>query len=74
MTRTGNARISGLTFLLYIAAGIASMMMAGRAGVTSVLAVLTSFCALVLGVMLWAITREVDPRKVPAEHLEGLEK
>src|SRR3954470_5694408 len=61
MTRTGNARLAGFTFLLYIAAGIASMMMAGRAGVTSVLAVLTSFCALVLGVTLWAITREVDP-------------
>jgi hypothetical protein len=61
MTRTWNARLAGFTFLLYIAAGIASMMMAGRAGVTSVLAVLTSFCALVLGVTLWAITREVDP-------------
>src|SRR5437879_12149266 len=60
MTRTTNARLAGLTFLFYIVAGIASMMMAGRAGVTSVLAVLTSFCALVLGVTLWAITREVD--------------
>jgi hypothetical protein len=37
------------------------MTMTGHAGVTSVLAVLTSFCALVLGVTLWAITREVDP-------------
>jgi len=61
MTRTSNARLAGFTFLLYIAAGIASMKVAGHAGATSVLAVLTSFCALVLGVTLWAITREVDP-------------
>src|SRR5436309_4473668 len=61
MTRTSNARLAGFTFLLYIAAGIASMQVAGHAGATSVLAVLTSFCALVLGVTLWAITREVDP-------------
>jgi Domain of unknown function (DUF4386) len=61
MTRTWNARLAGFTFLLYIAAGIASMKVAGHAGATSVLAVLTSFCALVLGVTLWAITREVDP-------------
>lgn len=61
MTRTWNARLAGFTFLLYIAAGIVSMMVAGHAGVRSVLAVLTSFCALVLGVTLWAITREVDP-------------
>ena len=45
MTRTWNARLAGFTFLLYIAAGIASMKVAGQAGVTSVLAVLTSFCA-----------------------------
>jgi hypothetical protein len=55
-----NARLAGVTFLLYLVAGIAAMIMAGRAEVTSVLSVLTSFCALVLGVTLWAITREVD--------------
>jgi hypothetical protein len=61
MTRTSNARIAGLAFLLYIAAGIASMQLAGNTGATSVLNVLMSFCAMLLGVTLWAITREVDP-------------
>ncbi len=60
MTRTTNARLAGLTLLFYLAAGIAAMIMAGHAEATSVLAVLTSFSALVLGVTLWAITREVD--------------
>jgi hypothetical protein len=60
MTQTTNARVAGAAFLLYFAAGIAAMMMAGRAEVTTLLAVLTSFCALVLGVTLWAITRDVD--------------
>ena len=59
MVRTTNARLAGVTLLVYLVVGIASMM-AGRAEVTSVLAVVTSFCALVLGVTLWAITREVD--------------
>jgi hypothetical protein len=61
MTRAATARLAGFTFLFYVVVGIASMTMTGHAGVTSVLAVLTSFCALVLGVTLWAITREVDP-------------
>jgi Domain of unknown function (DUF4386) len=60
MTAQTNARLAGATFLFYLVAGIAAMIMAGRAEVTSVLSVLTSFCALVLGVTLWALTREVD--------------
>ena len=60
MTRTTNARIAGFAFLFYIAAGIASMV-AGRSHATAVLTILTSFSALVLGVTLYAITREVDP-------------
>jgi hypothetical protein len=60
VTTQTNARLAGVTFLLYLVAGIAAMIMAGRAEVTSVLSLLTSFCALVLGVTLWAITREVD--------------
>jgi Domain of unknown function (DUF4386) len=60
MTRTSNARLAGVAFLLYIVAGIASMMLARHPEVVSVLAILTSFCALVLGVTLWAITRDVD--------------
>jgi len=60
MTRTTNARIAGFTFLFYIAAGIGTMTMAGRPHATSVLSLLTSFSALVLGVTLYAITREQD--------------
>jgi Domain of unknown function (DUF4386) len=55
-----NARLAGFTFLLYIAAGISSLALASRAHVTDVLTVVTSFCALVLGVTLYAITRGQD--------------
>jgi hypothetical protein len=61
MTRTTNARLAGVTYLVYLAAGIASLVLAGRAHATDVLGVLTSFSALVLGVTLYAITREQDP-------------
>jgi hypothetical protein len=81
MTRTTNARIAGVTFLFYIAAGIASMVLFGAATsgegvaarlagiaqyasnirITVVLDLLQSFSALVLGVTLYAITREQDP-------------
>ena len=61
MTRTTNARIAGFTFLFYIAAGIASLILSGRPHATDVLSLLTSFSALVLGVTLYAITREQDP-------------
>jgi hypothetical protein len=61
MTRTTNARIAGFAFLFYIAAGIASMVLARRAHATELLTLLTSFSALVLGVTLYAITREQDP-------------
>ena len=60
MTRRSNARIAGVTILVYFVAGIASLVLAGRAHATDVLSVLTSFCALVLGVTLYAITREQD--------------
>jgi hypothetical protein len=61
MTRTTNARIAGVTFLFYIAAGLASLVLAGNAPATAVLGLMTSFSALVLGVTLYAITREQDP-------------
>jgi hypothetical protein len=81
MTRTTNARIAGFTFLFYIAAGILSMVVFGKAAggteiaarlaniaqhltevrVVFVLALLQSFCAIVLGVTLYAITRDEDP-------------
>ena len=55
------ARIAGFTFLFYIAAGIASLALAGQTQATDVLSVLTSFSALVLGVMLYTLTREQEP-------------
>lgn len=81
MTLRANARIAGVTFLVYIAATIASMVLFSRAtggeGVaaqlagiaqhatavrlTIVLGLLGNFCALVLAVTLYAITREQDP-------------
>ncbi|HYN63362.1 MAG TPA: DUF4386 domain-containing protein [Candidatus Limnocylindrales bacterium] len=81
MTRRTNARIAGFTFFFYIAVGIISMVLFGRATggegiaaklagiaqhateirVYAVLILLTSLSALVLGVTLYAITREEDP-------------
>ncbi|HLJ46669.1 MAG TPA: DUF4386 domain-containing protein [Bryobacteraceae bacterium] len=80
MTRTENAKIAGTTFLVYIVAGIASMVVFGRAttgigieeklagiaqhptavGVVIVLGFVQCFAALVLGITLYAITREQD--------------
>lgn len=80
MTRTTNARIAGATFLIYIAAGMASMALSGsatsgadvaarianagqHAGVlrlTILLTLVQSFSALILGVTLWSLTRDVD--------------
>jgi hypothetical protein len=60
MTRTTNARTAGVTFLVYIAAGIASMVLARRGQPTELLTAITSFAALVLGVTLYAITRDED--------------
>ena len=80
MTRATNARIAGFTFLIYIAAGITSMMLTARAttgsGVAAQLATIAqhatdvrltilltlvmNLSALVLGVTLYAITREQD--------------
>lgn len=80
MTRTTNARIAGFAFLVYIAGGITSLILFGRAsrgdGIVARLASLSqhtsdlgplvllgfvqSFSAVVLGVSLWAITREQD--------------
>ena len=80
MTRATNARIAGFTFLLYIAAGITSMVLSRRAasgegmanrlatiaahatdvGVLVLLGFVQCFSALVLGVTLWALTRDED--------------
>ena len=81
MTRTTNARIAGVAFLVYIAVGITDMVINGRAKagadaaaklasiaqhtsdirVTVLFGMIEVFCALVLAVTLWAITRDVDP-------------
>ena len=60
MRRSTNATVAGVTFLVYIVAGIASLALAGRADVTAVLTLVTSFSALVLGVTLYAITQGQD--------------
>jgi len=60
VTRTTNARLAGIAFLLYIAAGLAGMGLQGRPHATAVLSLMTSFCALVLGVTLYALTRDED--------------
>lgn len=82
MTRRTNARLAGITLLLYIMAGIAHMMLFSQAtggaegtpatlasisrhaSLVSVSIILTLFeaaCALMLGVTLHALTRDVDP-------------
>lgn len=60
MTRRTNARIAGFTFLIYIAVGLSSLAFPRTAPAAALLPVLTSFSALVLGVTLYAITREQD--------------
>lgn len=60
MTRRTNAKLAGFTFLFYIVVGITSLSMAGRTHVTDVLTIFTSLSALVLGVTLYALTREQD--------------
>lgn len=81
MTRRTNARVAGLTFLVYIAVAFPSMVLMNRAtaGVGTaaklaslaqhasdvrlaiVLDLVSCFCALVLAVTLYAITRDEDP-------------
>ncbi len=55
------ARVAGFTFLFYIAAGMTSMGLPRQPNVKDVLALLTSFSALVLGVTLYLLTREQGP-------------
>jgi Domain of unknown function (DUF4386) len=80
MTRATNARLAGFTFLIYIAVGITSMVLTGRAtageGTTAQLAniaqhatdvrltilltLVMNLSAIVLGVTLYALTRDQD--------------
>jgi hypothetical protein len=59
MTLTTNARVAGCAYLAYLVFGIGGMAI-GTAAAGAVSGVMTSFCALVLGVTLYAITREQD--------------
>jgi Domain of unknown function (DUF4386) len=59
MTLNTNARVAAVAILVYLAAGISSMAVAGTTA--ALLAVVQSFCALLLGVTFYAITREQDP-------------
>lgn len=70
MTRTTNARIAGITFLIYIVAGIASMILSSQTsgaesstdvGIVPFLSLFTNFSAMVLAVTLYSITRVQDP-------------
>ena len=80
MTRITNARIAGVAFLTYIAAGITQMLLNARATAgndvagrlasiaqhasdvrySMLLGLAEAFCALVLAVTLYAITRDED--------------
>jgi hypothetical protein len=60
VTLRTNARVAGFTLWIYFAAGIGGLLLAGNAPATTVLSLVTSFSALVLGVTLYAITREQD--------------
>lgn len=55
------ARVAGFTFLFYIVAGITSMALGSQAQAADLLSLLQSFSALVLGVTLYALTREQGP-------------
>ena len=59
MTLNSNAKVAGFAILVYLAAGISSMAVAANAA--ALLAVVQSFCALLLGVTFYVITREQDP-------------
>jgi hypothetical protein len=60
MTLRTNARIAGFTLILYFVAGISQLMLSSRGPANDVLTMVTAFSALVLGVTLYAITREQD--------------
>lgn len=61
MTVRTNSRVAGVAYFLYLVAGIGSMALANRPGATAMLNLITAFCALALGVTLYALTRHVDP-------------
>lgn len=60
MSRRDIAIVAGITFLVYIAVGLSRMAFGGQPGVIAFLSMITSICALVLGVTLFALTRSED--------------
>ena len=58
MTVSSNARLAGAAYLVYIIGGIGSM--AAPPESRGIFNAVTSFCALTLGVTLYALTRDVD--------------
>jgi hypothetical protein len=60
MTRNTNARMAGVTLLVYFAVGLGELAVPRTSPVSAVLPMLTSFCALVLAVTLYALTRDQD--------------
>lgn len=54
-------RAAGFTFLFYIVAGLSSMALGSESQFSPLLYLLQSFSALVLGVTLYALTREQGP-------------
>lgn len=59
MSTAANARLAGAAYLVYIAAGIGSMAV-GQSPIRGVLTMLMPFCAIALGVSLYALTRHVS--------------
>ena len=55
------ARVAGFAFLFYIAAGITSMNLADQSQMANMLSLFMSSSALVLGVTLYALTRDQGP-------------
>jgi hypothetical protein len=55
------ARVAGLTFLFYIIVSVASLALGSQSQAADLLSLLESFSALVLGVTLYALTREQGP-------------
>jgi Domain of unknown function (DUF4386) len=60
MSRPTTARVAGVTFLLYIAAGMTSLRGAPGPLLDVVLSFVMCFCALALGVTLFGVTSEID--------------
>ena len=60
-SRLTYARVAGFTFIFYIVAGLMSMALDDQSQMTNLLSMLMSLSALVLGVTLYALTREQEP-------------